>query len=98
MATVLTATVNAFAPLPLPLAGSVIVIHGTWLTAVHAQPAFVVTVTLLPPPAAGIDTDGGCSEMVQLGGAGLGGLGGVGFVGGGLVGGEPGGGELGAAA
>jgi len=54
-----SATVNAFDPLPLPLAGGVIVIHGAWLVAVHAQPAFVVTATLLPPPAAGIDTDVG---------------------------------------
>ena len=39
----LAATVNATDPLPLPLAGGVIVIHGAWLVAVHAQPAFVVT-------------------------------------------------------
>ena len=59
VADVFAATVNAFDPLPLPLAGGVIVIHGAWLAAVHAQPAFVVTATLLPPPAAGIDTDVG---------------------------------------
>ena len=53
------ATVNAFDWLPLPLAGGVIVIHGAWLAAVHAQPAFAVTATLLPPPAAGMDTDVG---------------------------------------
>jgi hypothetical protein len=56
---VFAATVNAFDPLPLPLAGGVIVIHGAWLTAVHVQPVFAVTATLLPPPAAGIDTDVG---------------------------------------
>ena len=55
----LAATVNATDPLPLPLAGDVIVIHGAWLVAVHAQPAFVVTAVLLAPPAAGIETEGG---------------------------------------
>ena len=53
------ATVNGFDPLPLPLAGGVIVIQDAWLAAVHAQPSFVVTATLLPPPAAGTDTDVG---------------------------------------
>ena len=56
---VLAATVNAFDWLALPLAGGAIVIHGAWLAAVHAQPAFAVTATLLPPPAAGMDTDVG---------------------------------------
>ena len=56
---VFAATVKAFDPVPLPPAGGVIVIHGAWLTAVHSQPAFAVTATLLPPPAAGIDIDAG---------------------------------------
>jgi hypothetical protein len=61
----LAATVNATDPLPLPLGGDVIVIHGAWLVAVHAQPAFVVTAVLPEPPAAGIETDVGRSEMTQ---------------------------------
>ena len=56
---VFAATVNALDPLPLPLAGAVIVIQGAWLAAVHAQPSFVVTATLLPLPTAGTDTDVG---------------------------------------
>ena len=56
---VLAATVNAFDPLPLPVAGGVIVIQGAWLAAVHAQPGFVAMATLLPPPAPGMDTDVG---------------------------------------
>ena len=56
---VLAATVKAFDPLPLPLAGGVTVIHGTPLVAVQVQPAFVVIATLLEPPAAGIDADVG---------------------------------------
>ena len=56
---VFAATANAFDPLPLPLAGGVIVIQGAWLAAVHAQPSFVVTATLLPLPTAGTDTDVG---------------------------------------
>jgi hypothetical protein len=46
----LAATVNVIDPLPLPLALEVTVIHGTLLTAVHAHPAAVVTVTGVPAP------------------------------------------------
>jgi hypothetical protein len=66
---VFAATVNAFDPLPLPLTGGVIVIHGTPLVAVHAHSALVVIATLPGPPAAGIATDVGCSEMLQVTGA-----------------------------
>src|SRR6188474_671252 len=64
---VFVATVNAFDPLPLPLAGGVIVIQGTPLVAVQAHPVFVVIATLPGPPAPGIDRDVGRSETVQLG-------------------------------
>src|SRR6185503_2023749 len=69
---VFAATVNAFDPLPLPLTGGVIVIHGTPLVAVQVHSAFVVIATLPGPPAAGIAIDVGCSEMLQTTGAGAG--------------------------
>ena len=62
---VFAATAKAIDPLLLPLAGEVMVIHGTWLTAVHAQPALVVIAALLTPPVEGIETNGGCSETAQ---------------------------------
>jgi hypothetical protein len=64
----LAATVNEMDPLLLPLGGDVIVIHGTWLVAVHAQPALVVIAALPGPPDEGIDADVGSSEMAQGGG------------------------------
>ena len=58
-APVFAATVNATVPLPLPVAPDVIVNHGllVLLTAVHAQPAVVVTVTVVPAPLARRSTD-----------------------------------------
>ena len=54
--TAFAATVNVTVPPPLPLAPDVIVNHASLLTAVHAQPAIVVTVTVVPaPPDAPID-------------------------------------------
>ena len=64
---IFVATANAMEPLLLPLAADVIVIHGTWLTAVHAQPALAVMAALLDPPIAGIETNDGCSETPQAG-------------------------------
>jgi hypothetical protein len=49
-------TFNITVPFPLPLAPDVIDSHGALLIAVHAQPAVVVTATLIPvAPAAGAD-------------------------------------------
>ena len=42
----LAATLYTTAPLPLPLAPAVTVIHASLLIAVHAQPVVAVTVTL----------------------------------------------------
>lgn len=44
---VLAATLYATVPDPFPLAPDVTVIHGTPLTAVHAQPGVVPTATVL---------------------------------------------------
>jgi len=49
-APVFAATAKVTFPLPVP--PFVTVIHGTLLVAVHAQPAFVVTLTLPFPPFA----------------------------------------------
>ena len=65
---VFAATVNPTEPLPLPLGGVVRVIHEARALAVHAQPAAAVTATVPVPPAAGIDVEVGCSEMVHAGG------------------------------
>lgn len=64
---VFAATVKPTDPLPLPLA-VVSVIHGTVLFAVHGHPAFAVTPIVPEPPAAGVDVDDCCSEMVHEGG------------------------------
>ena len=53
---VLAATVKPTLPLPEPLAPLVIVIQLTLLTAVHEQPAFAVTETVLELPLAGAAT------------------------------------------
>ena len=67
---VLAATVNVAVPGPLALAGEVRVIHEALLSAVHEQPAAVVTVMLVPlPPPAPIDWLPGEIENEQLGGA-----------------------------
>ena len=47
---VLAATLYATVPGPVPLGTEVIVIHGTLLTAVHAQPDVVPT-AMVPLPA-----------------------------------------------
>lgn len=65
---VFAATLNPTDPLPLPLAGVVRVIHETRELAVHVQPVPAATVTLPVPPAAGIEVDAGCSEIVHAGG------------------------------
>ena len=49
------ATENATVLSPTPLAPLVTVIHGSLLTAVHGQPAVVVTATVPGPPLAGTD-------------------------------------------
>jgi hypothetical protein len=67
---VFAATLKPSDPLPLPLAAVVSVIHATVLLAVHGHPGLVVMPTLPGPPAAGIDADGGCSEIVQETGGG----------------------------
>jgi hypothetical protein len=53
----------------VPLAPEVIVIHGTELVAVHAQPAAVVTLTVLNADAAVSETLVVDSVMVQTGAA-----------------------------
>lgn len=45
-APVFAATLKPTGPFPVPLAPDVMVIHGAWLAAVHAQPAPAVTVTV----------------------------------------------------
>ena len=67
------ATVKPIDPLPLPLV-VVSVIQGTRLFAVHGHPAFVVTPMVPGPPAAGIDVDDCCSEIVHEGAGGGGGV------------------------
>lgn len=59
------ATLAVTVPLPLPLAPLAMVIHGTWLAAVQAQPASVVTVTLPLPPADATDSVCGATEKAQ---------------------------------
>jgi hypothetical protein len=49
------ATVKATVPFPVPDAPAVTAIHVSLLTAVHVQPAAVVTALLPVPPAAGGD-------------------------------------------
>ena len=44
------ATLKVRAPLPLPFAADVIVIHAALLLPVHLQPPLVVTLIELPPP------------------------------------------------
>ena len=69
-APVFAAIVKSTDPLPVPLAPDVIVNHAALLTAVHAQPAVVVTVTVVPgPPAAPIDWLVGAIVYAQAGGA-----------------------------
>ena len=46
----LAATLNVAVPGPLPLAGEVKVIQDAWLVAVHAHPADVEIVIVVPPP------------------------------------------------
>jgi hypothetical protein len=55
-------TENCTAPSPVPDAPPVTAIHGTWLTAVHEQPAPVVTLTLPAVPEAGA----GCAVELRL--------------------------------
>ena len=49
---VLEATLKPTLPFPFPLAPAVTVIHGALLDAVHAHPALVETVTVVPGPPA----------------------------------------------
>lgn len=57
--TVFAVTENVTAPLPLPLAPEVTVIHGSFDAAVHAHPAFVTTVRLWDAaPAARVNVVG----------------------------------------
>jgi hypothetical protein len=58
----LVAIVIVTVPLPVPLAPSVIAIHSTGLTAVHAQPAGAATAAVVVSPAATADFVSG--EMV----------------------------------
>ena len=68
-APVFAAIVKSTAPLPLPLAPEVIINHVALLPAVHAQPAIVVTITVVPvPPAAPIDWLDGAIVYVHAGG------------------------------
>ena len=46
----LASAVNVTVPVPTPELPAVMLIHGTLLDAVHAQPACVVTVALKVPP------------------------------------------------
>src|SRR5688500_16964076 len=62
---VFDATLKPSDPFPLPLAVVVSVIQVTVLLAVHGHPALVVMPTVPVPPAAGIDVDNGCSEIVH---------------------------------
>lgn len=62
---VFAATLKPTEPLPLPLAGVVRVIHEARALAVHGQLVPAVTATLPVPPAAAIDVEVGCSEMVH---------------------------------
>ena len=67
---VFAATLKPSDPFPLPLAGVVSVIQLTVLLAVHGHPALVVMPTVPVPPAAGIDVDNGCREVVHETGGG----------------------------
>ena len=67
---VFAATLKPSEPFPLPLAVVVSVIQVTVLLAVHGHPALVVMPTVPVPPAAGIDVDNGCSEIVHETGGG----------------------------
>jgi hypothetical protein len=58
-------TANCTFPPPEPDPASVIVIHGTPLTAVHVHPADVPTETVPTPPAAGMACDVGLRVNVQ---------------------------------
>ena len=64
---VLAATLNAKVPLPVPLAEVVSEIQDTPLLAVQLQPVAAVTDTTPVPPAAGVETDAGCREIVHVG-------------------------------
>jgi hypothetical protein len=72
-APLLAAALNATAPLPLPLAPFVIVIHDAFDDAVHAQPLPLVTATVPLPPVASTDWVVGEIEKVHCGGGGGGG-------------------------
>ena len=77
---------------PLPDAGDVIATQAAFDTAVHAQPAVVVTATLASPPAAGLEAPFAPSAYAQGSGVGGGGTGGGVGAGGGAGGGGAGGG------
>jgi hypothetical protein len=66
----LAATLNATAPLPVPVAPDVTVIHVALLTAVHAHVACVVTFTVPVPPAASTAWLVGAIVYVHAGGGG----------------------------
>ena len=51
----LTSTDSPMAPLLLPLAPEITVIHGVWLAALHSHSPRAVTFTVTPPPEAAID-------------------------------------------
>ena len=61
----MAATLKLTEPLPAPAAPDVIVIHGTLLVAIQAQPAPAVTDDVPGPPAEPIDCDVGDMEKVQ---------------------------------
>ena len=63
----LAVTLKPRDPFPLPLGVVVKVIHGTPLLAVQPHPAGTVIDTMPVPPAAGVETDVGCSVTEQLG-------------------------------
>jgi hypothetical protein len=52
-------------PLPLPLSGGVIAIHGTPLDAVHEHSGAVVTPTFWDPPTAGSAIVSGATDTLQ---------------------------------
>src|SRR5688500_11325360 len=70
-APVFAVTLKLTAPLPLPLAPAVMLIHEALLVVVHAQPLAVDTVTGAPTPAvAATDSLVGAIENAHVAGAG----------------------------
>ncbi len=61
------ATANVTDPGPLPLAPDVIVIHGSGLDALQAQPAAAVTVTVREPPVGSASCVSGATSKLQPG-------------------------------